>query len=95
MEIVLAIIGSGILTKLIDVVVDIIKNKKNPMKAGIRLCLLKDLTDYGNGLLLKGEVTANELKAFMEGFNAYKALDGDGFADKLKEEVVKLPIKVN
>lgn len=94
MEIIIAIIGSGILTKLIDVFMDYLKNKKNPMKAGIRLCLLKDLTDYGNELLRKGEVTQNELKAFTEGFDAYKALDGDGYADKLREEVGNLPLKV-
>lgn len=94
MEIIIAIIGSGILTKILDAIIEHLKNKKNPMKAGIRLCLLKDLTDYGNELIRKGEVTAQELKAFTEGFDAYKALDGDGYADKLKEEVDNLPLKV-
>lgn len=93
-EIILAIIGSGIITKLIDVCIDYFKNKKNPMVDGIRLCLLKDLTDYGHELTAQGHVTDRQLKAFNEGFETYKALKGDGYADKLKKEVDNLPLKV-
>lgn len=93
-EIILAIIGSGVITKLLDVVIDYFKNKKNPMVAGIRLCLLKDITDYGNGLIEQGSVTEMQLKAFNEGYDTYKALKGDGYADKLKKEVDNLPLKV-
>lgn len=94
-EIVVAIIGSGILTKLIDVFIEWVKSKKNPMKAGIKFCLLNDLRTYGEGLIAQGNISSLQLKAFNEAYQTYKDLDGDGYADKLKEDVSNLPLKVN
>jgi len=93
-EIVIAIIASGIITKLIDVFIDWIKSRKNPMKDGIKFCLLYALRMYGEGLVSSGSVSAQQLKAFNEAYDTYKALDGDGYADKLKKEIDNLPLKV-
>lgn len=94
MEVIIAIIGSGIITKIIDVFFDYQKNKKNPLRDGVKLCLLKDLTDFGKELIAQGEATETQLRAFAEGYSAYKSLNGDGFADKIKKEVDNLPLKV-
>lgn len=92
--IIVAIIGSGIITKLLDELIGAIKHRKNPMVAGIRFCLLKDLTDYGEGLLSKGTVTASDIKQFEDMYKTYKALDGDGYADRLKDAIDKLSLNV-
>lgn len=92
--IIIAIIGSGVLTKLIDVWIEWRKSKKNPMKDGVKFCLLYALRTYGEGLVARGDITALELSAFGEAYQTYKALNGDGYADKLKGEVDNLPLKV-
>lgn len=92
--IIVAIIGSGIITKLIDVWLEWRKSKKNPMKDGVKFCLLNALRTYGEGLVARGDITSLELSAFEEAYQTYKALDGDGYADKLKEDVKNLPLKV-
>lgn len=92
--IIVAIIGSGVLTKLIDVWIEYRKSKKNPMKDGVRFCLLYALRTYGEDLVARGDITSLELSAFNEAYQTYKNLDGDGYADKLKKEVDNLPLKV-
>lgn len=92
MEIALAIIGSGILTKLLDAFLDYLRERKNPMKVGMRMCLLKHIQDYGKELIEKNSVTQQQLKAFDEAYKAYKDLGGDGFADKIHKEVHDLDI---
>lgn len=92
MEIVIAIIGSGIITKLIDVFIQYLKERKDPMKVGLRMCLLKNMQDYGKELINQGFVNQQQLKAFEEGYKAYKDLGGDGFADRMNTEVHKLQI---
>ena len=94
MEIALAIIGSGILTKVLDAVLDYLRERKNPMKVGMRMCLLKHIQDYGKELIEKGSVTQQQLKAFDEAYKAYKDLGGDGFADKIYSEVHGLRIEL-
>lgn len=93
-EIIIAIIGSGIITKLLDELISYFKHRKNPMVAGIRFCLLRDLTVYGEGLVAKGTVSAADIKQFEDMYKTYKALDGDGYADKLKDEIDKLSLNV-
>lgn len=93
-EIAIAIIGSGIITKLLDVLLDAIKTKKNPIRVGIRLCLFNDMDNYGKKLLAKGNVTQTEINTFNEMYETYKALGGDGYADKLKSEIDNLALKV-
>lgn len=93
-EIVIAIIGSGIVTKLLDVFMEHVKTKKNPVRVGIRLCLFTDMDNYGKKLLEKGNVTQIEINTFNEMYDTYKALGGDGYADKLKSEIDNLALKV-
>lgn len=94
MEIALAIIGSGILTKLLDAFLDYLRERKNPMKVGMRMCLLKHIQDYGKELIEKDSVTQQQLRAFDEAYKAYKDLGGDGFADKIHSEVHDLGIQL-
>ncbi len=86
-SIVIAIIGSGILTKIID----IITNIKNPVKVGVRMCLMKDIYDFGEKLVDKGFASDIERQAFLEAHKTYKALGGDGYADTLVKKVNELP----
>lgn len=109
MEIVIAIIGSGILTKLIDVLIDALKKKKSAitreefeqiiksievLKVGTRMTLLGELKKYGNELCEAGIVTELQLNAFEEGYKAYKDLGGDGFADRIHSDVQGLRIEL-
>ena len=85
--IVVAIIGSGIITKLIDILIEAVKNKKSPLKQGLKMCLLKCLQDRGHSLLQKDSITLLERKEFQEYYDTYKLLNGDGYADDLIEQI--------
>lgn len=101
-DVVIAIISSGLLSGLLATVVTTISNKRNKereddknLKIGLRLILLSTLKRDGKDALQKGEITKEDYEAFLASYNAYKALDGDGWADKVFKQVGALPVKLD
>lgn len=109
MEIVLAIIGSGAFSGLLATIISTIntnkqKKKENAEKlevdtkkleVGLRLILLSTLKRDGNDLITKGNISKEDYEAFLASYNAYKALDGDGWADKVLKQVSELPVNID
>lgn len=97
MEIVLAIIGSSALGALITGCFSLYVNKKKTLSKydeGIKLLLLSALKRDGKDLIASGTITHQDYEAFCATYNAYKALNGDGWADKVKAEVEDLKVKI-
>ena len=102
MEIVLAMLGSGAFSGLLATIISTINTNKQKKKddtkkleVGLRLILLSTLKRDGNDLITKGCVSKEDYEAFLASYNAYKALEGDGWADKVLKQVSELPVNID
>lgn len=92
-EIILAVLGSGVISTIISCVFQYInqkKSKQDQFEEGMSLLLLSSLKRDAKDLISQGEISKNDYDSFMATYNAYKALGGDGWADSVKDEVVSL-----
>lgn len=54
--------------------------------------LLRQIQTFGNEIIKDDSVSAEEFRQFEEMFQTYKALGGNGYADKLHEEIKRRPL---
>lgn len=90
MEIVIAILGSGVISTLISGFFQMRSDKKNKLdrfETGMSLLLLSAMKTTGKTILEEGTVTKNDYDSFCATYNAYKSLGGDGWADGIKKQV--------
>lgn len=90
MQIILAVLGSGVISTIISCVFQYInqkKNKQTQLEEGMSLLLLSSLKRDGKELLAQGKVSKNDYDSFCATYNAYKALGGDGWADGIKAKI--------
>lgn len=98
MEIVVAILGSGVISTLISCLFQIHNEKKHKLdkfEEGMRLLLLSAMKMTGRAILSEGTVSKTDYDSFVATYNAYKSLDGDGWADGIKEQVDNVPKKLD
>ena len=105
-EILTIILSSAGFSALVSAVVSAIANaiqrkqdkrEKDDEKAEIRnkaisQILLRQVQTFGEEILTEEAVTSEEYKQFEEMFNTYKALGGNGYADKLHDEIKRRPL---
>ena len=90
MELVLGILGSGVISTLISCIFQIVNNKKQKLgrfEEGMKLLLLSDVRANCKKLIEQGKVTREEYAIFNASYQAYKDLGGDGWADGVKAKV--------
>lgn len=90
--IIIAMVGSSAFTVVVNAIIELLKNifgNKSRTSKAINFCLLYSIQNYGKELLDKGVIYAEEYKQFCEMYHTYKALGGNGYIDRLKEEVDK------
>ena len=90
MQIILAVLGSGVISTIISCVFQYVnqkKNKQTQLEEGMSLLLLSSLKRDGKELLAQGKVSKNDYDSFCATYNAYKALGGDGWADGIKAKI--------
>ena len=91
-----AILGSTVFTtaftKLLDLIIEKCR-KDSPQKRASRLTLLYVIKEGGKAYVAEGSICETDYRAFEETYKTYKDLGGDGYADKIHEEVNKLPMK--
>lgn len=90
MDLILAILGSGVISTIISCVFQYVnqkKNKQTQLEEGMSLLLLSSLKRDGKELLAQGKVSKNDYDSFCATYNAYKALGGDGWADGIKAKI--------
>ena len=90
MEIVIAILGSGVISTVISCLFQARQTKKNKLdkfETGMSLLLLSAMKTTGKTILEEGTVTKNDYDSFCATYNAYKSLGGDGWADGIKKQI--------
>lgn len=90
--IVCSVIGSGTLTAFVTYFLARL-DKNNALRDGVRMSLLINLQSFGEKIINRGYCTSLEYRQFCEAYEAYKKLDGDGYADSLKESIEKVNTK--
>lgn len=96
MELIIAIVGSGALSAVISGVFALINNrmkKNDAMSKGLRMALYFEFRTSALQKIAEGQITPDDLEAMIEGYNAYKALGGDGFCDELMRKCQQLPMR--
>ena len=90
MQIILAVLGSGVISTIISCIFQYInqkKNKQTQLEEGMSLLLLSSLKRDGKELMSQGKISKNDYDSFCATYNAYKALGGDGWADGIKAKI--------
>ena len=105
MELVIGILGSGVLSTLISCIFQARRDKKQEIskfkdgmtkfEKGMSLLLLSSLKRDGKDLKAQGTISKNEYDSFEATYNAYKSLGGDGWADSVKAEIDALEKNLN
>ena len=92
----IAIIGSSAFTVCVNALVESVKtmfgNKSSTTKA-VNFSFMIAIQMYGEKLVDKGTVDPEEIKQFSEMYQLYKKRGGNGYVDRLKAEVEKLPLR--
>lgn len=85
-----------VLTALMGYIVFLLKNQKKDRDAnskGTMLLLRVQLIEYHAEWKARGYVTKHSLQNFLEMYDVYHALGGNGMVTELLNEVKELPIK--
>jgi len=93
--IIIAILGSSAFTAIVNAVIELLKNrsgKQSKQNKAVMFSLLFALQTYGEKLINRGKIDAEDYKQFFEMYAAYKACGGNGFAERIKMEVEALPL---
>lgn len=104
-DIIIAIISSGLFSGAVAAFISLISTKESAKKIrkesvekieeGLRLLLLSSLRRDGRDAIQKGDISKEDYEAFKASYDAYKALGGDGWADKVKDQVDRLPVNID
>ena len=85
-----------ILTALMGYIVWLLKNQKKDRDAnskGTMLLLRVQLIEYHDRYMAKGDIPSYAYENFMEMYDAYHALGGNGRITKMKREIEELHLK--
>lgn len=102
--IIVAILGSGVLSAVVSGVFNLIGTKKKKkseeekrleaLEKGVSLLLLGEMERKADKCIKKQSVTREEQKWFLELYEVYKIqLKGNGYAEGMKKDVDSLPIE--
>lgn len=94
-EVLIAIISSGAAVTLLNFVLGLLKDwydRKNGLRAAMRILLDDRLCHLGEKYLEQGWITTEQLKIFTKMHQAYKSLGGNGYHKTLMAKIEALPI---
>ena len=97
-QIIIAIIGSNALSALISAIVTFCgqrRQKKDSTTAGLRILLYDRLKHLAKSYIARGWITTEELEDLMQMHKVYHDLGGNGYLDKLMEQVHRLPVRAS
>ena len=95
-EVLIAIISSGTLVTLLNFALGLLKDwydRKNGLRAAMRILLDDRLCHLGEKYLSQGYITIEQLKIFTKMHEIYKSLGGNGYHKTLMAKIESLPIK--
>ena len=94
-EILIALIASGTLSTIINVIVMALKDwqdRKKGLRASMRILLDDRLTWLGEKHIQEGSISQENLKIFIKMHECYKNLGGNGYHLELMKRINNLPI---
>jgi len=91
-SIILALIGSGVLSVLINRLFNYVDEKHNKDDS-LMLLLYHNIKMECKEYIADGEIEADDLEILMKMHETYHSRGGNGYLDKLMAEVNKLPLK--
>lgn len=101
LALIVAVLGSGVITCILNFVFDLIKEKKRKKtkdeentERALRMTMLYILKQSAEKYIADEEIGVKDLASFNETFNCYKDLGGDGWADEVHDLVNQLRKKV-
>ena len=93
---IIANIAIAVITPVLGYIVWLLKNQKKDRDAnsqGTMLLLRVQMIEYHSKWMERGYVTRHGLENFIEMYDAYHTLGGNGMVTKMLEEIKKLPIR--
>lgn len=95
-EVLIAIISSGAAVTLLNFFLGLLKDlwdRKNGLRAAMRILLDDRLTCLGEKYLEAGWISMENMKIYTKMHQAYRSLGGNGYHKALIEKLEKLPNK--
>ena len=82
-----------VLTALMGYIVWLLKNDRDANSRGTMLLLRVQLIEYHDKYMKLGEIPSYAYQNFLEMYDAYHALGGNGMVTKMKNEIEELHLK--
>lgn len=90
-QIILAFVGGGALTALIEIVRTAVE-KKSAKNIALQFLLLQYIREEAEKHIANNKISSEDLKMWIEMHKTYKRLGGNGYADELKNKITRLPL---
>lgn len=90
-QIILAFIGGGAFTAIIEIIRNTVE-KKSAKNVALQFLLLQYIREEAQKHLDENKISSDDLKMWLEMHKTYKRLGGNGFADELLNKITRLPL---
>lgn len=90
-QIILAFIGGGALTAIIEIVRTTV-DKKSAKNVALQFLLLQYIREEAQKHIEENKISSEDLRMWLEMHKTYKRLGGNGYADELKNKVTRLTL---
>lgn len=84
------ILTSGVVIKLLDILWDWYKNRKDPLREAVCSLLRSHILKWSEQYIQNGQITHRQWETLYDLFEKYKKLGGNGFIDEEIETVSEL-----
>lgn len=94
-EIIVAIIGSGALSTLISLLVGRRNEKKDEARTvedALQCLCLGEIRRSGEKHIARGQIAPDDYQEFVDLYDVYKRLGGNGYAERIKDAIDELPL---
>ena len=92
LQIILAFIGGGALTAIIEIVRTTV-DKKSAKNVALQFLLLQYIREEAQRHIAEEKISSEDLRMWLEMHKTYKRLGGNGYADELKNKITRLALK--
>lgn len=92
LQIILAFIGGGALTAIIEIVRTTV-DKKSAKNVALQFLLLQYIREEAQKHIAEEKISSEDLRMWLEMHKTYKRLGGNGYADELKNKITRLALK--
>ena len=90
-QFVLAFVGGGALTAIIEIIRNTV-DKKSAKNVALQFLLLQYIREEAQKHIDENKISSEDLRMWLEMHKTYKRLGGNGYADELKNKITRLPL---